>query len=57
MFSPSDPNAAVYPPSPCIQTLLSEIKTHLKLKVGLVQELFVQHGGVLIDGSQEDSER
>lgn len=43
--------------SPCIITDLSETDTHLKLKVGLVQEFLVQHGRVLIDGSQEDSKR
>lgn len=38
------------------QTDLLYFKSHLQLKVGLIEELLAENGGVLIDGSQEHSE-
>lgn len=35
---------------------LKKLKSHLQLKVGLIEKLLTEYGGVLIDGSQEDSE-
>lgn len=39
-----------------IQLNRFKLKSHLQLKVGLIEELLAEYGGVLIDGSQEDSE-
>lgn len=35
--------------------VVGNFKSHLQLKVGLVEELLAEYGGVLIDGSQEHS--
>lgn len=36
--------------------VVGNFKSHLQLKVGLIEELLAEYGGVLIDGSQEYSE-
>lgn len=38
------------------QTDLLHLKSHLQLKVGLIEELLAEYGGILIDRSQKDSE-